>query len=144
MIVDDFIEWRIRLRSILEMILGFRVVADATNGVEAIEKAGRLLPDIVLLDVAMPLLNGIEAAPRIMLASSKSKIIFLTQEQDAEIRAEALATGAAAYLSKSTSMCELQRTIECAVLPDCASNLSSCQEVTAPMTEAPAVLSWAR
>jgi DNA-binding NarL/FixJ family response regulator len=116
MIVDDFREWRMRLRSILELIPGFKVVAEAANGLEAIEKAGRLLPEIVFLDIGMPLLNGIEAAPRILRASPRSKVIFLTQEHDSEIRAAALATGAAAYLLKSTSVSELQRTLESVTL----------------------------
>ena len=116
MIVDDFKEWRLRVRSFLELIPGFRVVAEAANGLEAIEKAAQLLPDIVLLDIGMPLLNGIEAAPRIRRASPESEIIFLTQEHNSEIKAAALATGAAAYLLKSTPTCELQRTIESAVL----------------------------
>jgi len=106
MIVDDLKEWRLRLRSFLERIPGFRVVAEAANGLEAVQKAAQLHPDIVLLDIGMPLLNGIEAAPRIRRAS-QSGIIFLTQENDSDIRAAALATGAAAYLLKSTLACEL-------------------------------------
>ena len=116
MIVDDFPEWRMRMRSFLEPIPGFCVVGEAENGVEAIEKAAQLLPMIVLLDIGMPLLNGIEAAPRIRTVSPRSKIIFLTQEQDSDIRAAALATGASAYLLKSTTICELRRTIESLVL----------------------------
>lgn len=138
MIVDDSSEWRMQLRSVLEKVSGFRVVAEAANGVEAIENAGRLLPEIVLLDIGMPVLNGIEAAPRIMRGSPQSKIIFLTQENDTEVRAAALAIGAAAYLLKSRTIYELQRTIESTVLDGyqaSVSNLSSCQEITASVTE---------
>ena len=116
MIVDDYKEWRLRLRSFLELLPGFRVVGEAADGVEAVEKAAQLLPDIVLLDIGMPLLNGIEAAPRIRRASPESGIIFLTQEHDSDIRAAALATGSAAYLLKSTPASELKRTIESVVL----------------------------
>ena len=116
MIVDDFREWRLRLRSFLERVPGFRVVAEAANGLEAVEKAAQSLPDIVLLDIGMPLMNGIQAAPRIRTASPRSGIVFLTQEHDSDIRFAALATGAVAYLLKSTPSCELQRTIESAVL----------------------------
>jgi len=112
MIVDDFKEWRLRLRSFLELIPGFRVVCEAADGLEAVEKAAQWLPDIVLLDIGLPLLNGIEAAPRIRRASPLSRIIFLTQEHDSDIRAAALASGAAAYLSKSTPVSELRHTIE--------------------------------
>lgn len=112
LIVDDFKEWRSRLRQWLELIPGFRVVDEAADGMEAVEKAAQLRPDIVLLDIGMPLLNGIEAARRIQRVSPESEIIFLTQEHDSEIRVAALATGAAACLLKSTPVCELRRTIE--------------------------------
>jgi DNA-binding NarL/FixJ family response regulator len=114
MLVDDFKPWRATLRSIVEAMEGFRVVAEAGDAVEAIEKAGRLLPDIVLLDIGLPLLNGIEAAPRIQRSSPGSKIIFLTQEHDSDVRAAALATGAEAYLLKSRVVRELRRTIDAA------------------------------
>jgi len=116
MIVDDLTEWRLRLRQFLEDIPGFRVVAEATNGLEALEHAAQLLPDIVLLDIGMPKLNGIEAARRIRSASPESAVIFLTLEHDSDIRAAALATGAAAYLLKSTPLSELQQTIEGSLL----------------------------
>ena len=114
MVVDDFKQWRAMLRSMIEAIDGFRVVAEAADAVEAIEKAGRLLPDIVLLDIGLPLLNGIEAAPRIRRTSPGSKIIFLTQEFNSEVRAAAFAAGAEAYLLKSTVARELRRTIDAA------------------------------
>jgi DNA-binding NarL/FixJ family response regulator len=114
MVVDDFKPWRATLRSIVEAVEGFRIVAEAGNAVEAIEKAGRLLPDIVLLDIGLPLLNGLEAAPRIRRASPGSKIIFLTQEHDSDVRTAALATGAEGYLLKSNVVSELRRTIDAA------------------------------
>lgn len=140
MIVDDLKEWRLRLRSFLELIPGFRVVAEAADGLEAVEEAAQLLPDIVFLDIGMPLLNGIEAAPRIQRVSPQSEIIFLTQEHDSEIRAAALATGAAAYLLKSTPACELKRTIESVVLnrfQACAPDSPSSNETSVPSTGSP-------
>ena len=65
MIVDDFKEWRLRLRSFLELIPGFRVVCEAADGLEAVEKAAQWLPDIVLLDIGLPLLNGYDVCRRI-------------------------------------------------------------------------------
>lgn len=114
MVVDDFKQWRAALRSIVEAIEGLRVVAEARNALEAIAKAGRLHPDIVLLDIGLPLLNGIEAAPKIRQASPGSKIIFLTQELDSDVRIAALAAGAEGYLLKSTVVSELRRTIDAA------------------------------
>ena len=111
MIVDDSKEWRLRLRRWLELTADFCVVAEAADGVEGIEKASQLFPNIVLLDIGMPRLNGIEAAPRIRKVSPQSTIIFLTQEQDNDIRAAAFATGAVAYLLKSGDVSRLRHTI---------------------------------
>ena len=115
LVVDDYASWRSMLRSKLEGKSGFQVIAEAGNGCEAIEKAARLHPDVVLLDIGMPLLNGIEAAPRIRRVSPDSKIIFITQEQDNEIRTAALATGAEGYLLKSNAAAELTSAIHAAL-----------------------------
>lgn len=112
LVVDDFHQWRIIVRSMLERTKGFRVVAEAGDALEAVEKAARFRPDIVLLDVGLPLLNGIEAAPRIRQASPGSKIIFVTQEQDSDIKDAALATGAEGFLLKSEAASHLKPAIE--------------------------------
>ena len=62
LVVDDSEQWRLLVRSILERTLSFQIVGEASDGVEAVEKAAALLPDVVLLDIGMPRLNGIEAA----------------------------------------------------------------------------------
>lgn len=130
LVVDDLHQWRIKVRSILEGIKGFRVVAEAGDALEAIEKAARFRPDIVVLDIGLPLLNGIEAAPRIQQASPGSKIIFLTQEQDSDIRAAALATGAEGFVLKSNAASELRSALEgvarMSVLADHAPNFQEC------------------
>ena len=115
-VVDDFKAWRLKLRSILEAVPGFSVVAEAGDGLEAIEQTAHLRPDIVLLDIGMPLLNGIEAARKIQRISANTKIIFLTQEDDGEVRAAALATGAKAYLLKSRANTELIAAIDSALM----------------------------
>jgi DNA-binding NarL/FixJ family response regulator len=130
LIVDDYEPWRSIVRSQLEAKSFFHVVAEASNGCEAIEKAAQLHPDVVLLDIAMPLLNGLDAAPRIRRASPDSKIIFLTQEQDHDIRTAALATGAEGYLPKSGAAGELASAIQAAlgstqpILPDLSPSLA--------------------
>lgn len=115
LLVDDFMQWRLAVRSILEAIPGFRIIGEASNGLEAIEKTAALRPDIVLLDIGMPILNGIEAARRIRRVSPHSKIIFLTQEQDIDVKAAALAVGGMAYLSKSAAVGELRPAIDAAL-----------------------------
>jgi DNA-binding NarL/FixJ family response regulator len=101
LLVDDFKPWRVAARRILSAVPDFQIVGEASNGVEAIEQAAALLPDIVLLDIGMPLLNGIEAARTIRQASPESKIIFLTEQDDEDVMSVALATGAEEYLVKS-------------------------------------------
>jgi len=116
LLVDDYKLWRSTVRSILEATRKFRIVGEASDGVEAIEMAATLLPDVVLLDIGLPKLNGIEAATKIRTTCPESKIIFFTQEQDSDVRSAALATGAAAYLVKSRAACELLQTLESVIV----------------------------
>jgi DNA-binding NarL/FixJ family response regulator len=116
LVVDDSDRWRRLVRSILENVPSFRVVGEASDGLEAIKKATTLLPDVVLLDIGMPQLNGIEAAKKIRQACPNSNIIFLTQESDNDVRRAALATGAVAYVLKSNACYELRTMVEMATL----------------------------
>jgi DNA-binding NarL/FixJ family response regulator len=112
LLVDDFKPWRIAAKRILSALSDCQIVGEASDGVEGIEKAGSLLPDVVLLDVGMPRLDGLEAARRIAQVSPKSKIVFLTEQNDDEVRSAALATGAAEYVLKSRAASELQLRLE--------------------------------
>lgn len=116
LVVDDSEQWRLLVRSILQRTPSFQIVGEASDGVEAVEKTSALLPDVVLLDIGMPRFNGIEAAEKIRLLYPESKIIFLTQEHDSDIKRAALATGGVAYLLKSRAYCELPTTIQTAML----------------------------
>ena len=117
LVVDDCKQWREKLRSMLEAVPGYQVVAEAGDALEAVQKAAQLHPEIVLLDIGMPILNGIEAAPRIRRASPHSKIVFVTQESDHDIRIAALATGAEGYLLKSRVASELIPAMDALVTP---------------------------
>lgn len=110
LVADDFVPWRAQARRILQQRPEWQIV-EACDGLDAVDKAAELQPDIVLLDVAMPFLNGIEAAQKIREASPHSRIIFLTMDGDADVKAAALATGAQAYLSKAQAASELLPTI---------------------------------
>jgi DNA-binding NarL/FixJ family response regulator len=126
LVVDDCKEWRRTLRSLLEAIPDYQIVGEAGDGVEAVEKAAQLLPDIVLLDIGMPILNGIKVAPRIVRTSPNSKILFVTQESDSDVRTAALATGAKGYLLKSRVVPELIPAIDALLMsrvPQQVSNL---------------------
>jgi len=112
LIADDSTEWRNRIRSMLKTQPGWQVIGEACDGLEAVQLTTKLCPDIVLLDIGMPFLNGIEVAKRIPQGSASSRIIFVTQEHDADIRMAALATGAEAYLLKANAAKELLPAVE--------------------------------
>lgn len=95
LIVDDNAIVRMGLNRVLDHIEGVDVVAEAGDGVEAIEVAAAFAPDIVLLDVRMPRMDGLEALPRL---ASAAKVIMLTSADDAETITAAISAGACGYL----------------------------------------------
>lgn len=101
LLVDDFAPWRDQLRSLLNTRREWSIIGEASNGVEAIEKATQVQPDIILLDVGMPSLNGIEAAKIIRHRCPNSKILFVTQDGDVDIRNAAIQAGASGYVLKA-------------------------------------------
>lgn len=107
LLVDDFAGWRVQLRSILRTCPEWNIVGEACNGHEAIEKATETQPDVILLDIGMPSLNGIEAAKIIRQRCPKSKIVFVTQDGDGDLRNAAMRLGAEAYVLKMNAAHEL-------------------------------------
>ena len=107
LVVDDFRPWRRLVRSLVERNPLFQVTGEASDGQEAIAKAIELQPDIILLDLEMPVLNGIEASKIIRRRCPRSKILFVTQERDSDVRNEAMLTGAAGFVLKSNAACEI-------------------------------------
>jgi DNA-binding NarL/FixJ family response regulator len=107
LIADDHPLLRRGLRSLLEAQPGWRVVGEVSNGRDAKEKAKQLQPDLVLLDIRMPELNGLDAAPLIKKASPASKILFLSVQDDEALVEKALDVGARGYLLKSDAEKEL-------------------------------------
>lgn len=101
LLVDDSAPWRDQLRSLLNTRREWSIIGEASNGVEAIEKATQVQPDIILLDVGMPSLNGIEAAKIIRHRCPNSKILFVTQDGDVDIRNAAIQAGASGYVLKA-------------------------------------------
>jgi DNA-binding NarL/FixJ family response regulator len=85
----------------------WQVIAEASDGLEAVQKAQGVKPDLILLDIGLPKLNGIEAARRIQQLSPSSKIIFLSQNNNLDIVRAALSTGACGYVRKTDVKREL-------------------------------------
>ena len=100
LVVDDVPDIRKLIRLTLERGGPFSVVGEAGDGAEAISEAARLQPDIVLLDLSMPVMDGLEALPEILAASPQSKVLVLSGFTAGEMSDEALKRGASAYMEK--------------------------------------------
>ena len=107
LIVDDFPGWRVRVREILASHPEWKIISEASDGQQAVQEASELQPDIVVLDITMPRLNGIETAKMIRQKSPKSRIVFLAQEDDNEIMKAALGVGQTIFVPKSTAATRL-------------------------------------
>jgi DNA-binding NarL/FixJ family response regulator len=110
--VDDYEDWRNRVRSLLQTRPGWQVICEASDGREAVQKAEELQPDLVVLDVGLPRLNGIEAARGIRQVSPNSKIVFLSQDNSLEVVQAAMGTGAQGYVYKAHAQSELLPAID--------------------------------
>jgi DNA-binding NarL/FixJ family response regulator len=107
LVVDDFEPWRQQVRSLLQTRPELRIVAEAGDGLEAVQKAKDLKPDLILLDIGLPNLDGVNAAGRIRQVAPDAAIIFLTQNSDKDIVQAALSIGARGYVLKSDAGKEL-------------------------------------
>jgi DNA-binding NarL/FixJ family response regulator len=100
LIVDDHEGWRRQVRLLLQARPEWQVTGEAADGPEAIQKAEELKPDLIVLDIGLPKLNGIEAARRIRQLSPSSRMVFLSQNKDLDFVRAALDTGAQGYVCK--------------------------------------------
>jgi PAS domain S-box-containing protein len=117
LIADDHELVRQGVRALLASRPAWEVCGEAADGVEAIEKAAQLRPDIVLLDVSMPRLSGLEAAPAIRRESPASEILIVSQHDPADMLPSALQAGACAFVCKSDIGSTLLSTIESIIGP---------------------------
>jgi NarL family two-component system response regulator LiaR len=113
-VADDHAVVREGLRTFLRLQPGIEVVGEAGDGVEAIEEARRLGPDVVLMDLVMPELDGIEAMRRIRAERPQTRVIVLTSFGEDEKLLPAVRAGAAGYLMKSAPPAEVVRAIRAA------------------------------
>jgi DNA-binding NarL/FixJ family response regulator len=107
LVVDDYEPWHAFVSSMLRDQPELQIVAHVFDGLEAVEQAQQLQPDIILLDVGLPSLNGIEAALRIREVAPVSKILFASINRPVEVVQAAMNAGACGYLVKSDAGREL-------------------------------------
>ena len=107
LLVDDFADWRSGVHAKLQEDPRLQVVGFAADGVEGILQAKELQPDLILLDIGLPKMDGIRAAREIRKIATKSKIVFLSQENDPDIVRAAIDAGGHGYVLKSEACCEL-------------------------------------
>ena len=112
LVVEDDEPFRRFVCSTLEKRTELQVVGEVSDGLEAVQKAEELRPDLILLDVGLPTLNGIEAARRIRKLSPQSKILFVSQETSTDVVQEALGLGAMGYVAKTNAGIELLAAVE--------------------------------
>ncbi len=116
LLAEDYEPWRNRVREILQARPEWEIVCEFGAGMQAVKKSQKFMPDVVLLDIGMPVLNGIQAAEQIRHKSADCRILFLTQHDDEEIRAAALKAGADGYVLKSEAASGLIHAINTALL----------------------------
>jgi DNA-binding NarL/FixJ family response regulator len=112
LVVEDFAAFRQFICQALGKRPDLQVIGESADGLEAVQKAVELKPDLILMDIGLPSLNGIEAARQIRELVPESKIIFLSQESSADVVQEALRLGAQAYVVKANARRELFPAIE--------------------------------
>jgi len=112
LIVDDHTLVREGIRALLALIADVEVVGEATNGREALEKVEQLVPDIVLMDLAMPIMGGLEATRRIHREFPGTRVLALTQYDDSEYVVPLIEAGARGFVTKMSAFSELASAIQ--------------------------------
>lgn len=115
LVVDDNDPFRKLVYSILGKSGELEIIGEASDGLEAVHKSEELQPDLILLDIGLPTLNGIEAARRIRKLAPNSKIVFLSQESSPDIVRGALSSGAMGYVAKLSASRDLLAAVEAVV-----------------------------
>lgn len=112
LVVDDYEPFRRAVCSILSKAPGLQVIGEVSDGLEAVQRAEELQPDLILLDIGLPKLNGLQASNRIQRVAPSSKIVFVTRENDSVVVRAALSNGAKGYVLKPDAGSELLSGLE--------------------------------
>jgi DNA-binding NarL/FixJ family response regulator len=112
LVVDDYEPWHGFVSTLLRKEPGLEIVGRVFDGLEAVQQAQQLEPDLILLDIGLPTLNGIEAARQIRQVSPKSRILFASENRSLDIVEEAFRRGAGGYVVKSDAASELLPAVE--------------------------------
>ncbi len=114
LIVDDHTLVRAGIRSLLSLVSDIEVVGEASDGKEALSKVGQLKPDVVLMDLAMPVMGGLEATRRLRRNFPGIKVLALTQYDDSEYVIPIIEAGASGFVTKMSAFSELAAAIQAA------------------------------
>src|SRR5262249_18491126 len=106
LVVDDYEPWRCFVTSTLNKHPDFLIVGEVADGLAAVQKARELHTDLILLDIGLPVLNGVEAARQIRELAPNSKILFVSEHRSLHIAKEALRIGGLGYVVKSDAVRE--------------------------------------
>jgi len=137
LVADDYEPWRRHVSSALQKQPQLQLGGEASDGVEAVQKAQELIADIVLLDVNLPKLNGFKVAQRILEHLPQSKIILCSADRSFDLAAEALRMGACGYIVKSDADTELVRALEAVLEGKQYVSSSVVNRVSRTLTRAP-------
>ena len=147
LLVDDHTLMREGLRHIISQNPGIEVIGEAGNGREAIELTSQLQPDVILMDISMPDMNGIEATRRIIAGNGHSKVVVLSIHTDRQFVLEAIRAGVVGFLPKNCSATELFEAVTAAsqhkfyfANPQCAAYATEFQDETAITTNRDSLL----
>jgi NarL family two-component system response regulator LiaR len=114
LIIDHHDALRMAIRNLLESRKGFEVSGEAKDGAQGVEKAAELKPDVVVLNISMPVMDGFEAARKIRVVSPQSRIVILSSHKDQQLLEEAKNVDAVWYVPKSEAEHELIEAVRAA------------------------------
>ncbi len=112
LVVEDYEPFRRFICSTLGKRRELRIVGEASDGLQAVQKAEELQPDLILLDIGLPTINGIEVACRISRLVPAAKVLFVSQNNDADVVTAALSNGAKGYVRKANALIDLLPAVE--------------------------------